>query len=65
MGETTFRLIVQKDQHISVEMVKPNGRRRLIPDFRDEAEAQAWIVQIQRIIQTTHPRLPGTTRDTR
>jgi hypothetical protein len=62
MPETTFRLIAQKDHRISVEMVKPSGQCRVIPDFRDEAEAKAWIVQIQRIIQTAHPRLPGTKR---
>jgi hypothetical protein len=64
MGETRFRVVPQKDRQISVEMVKPNGQRRLIPDFRDEAEAKAWIVQIQRIMQATHPRLPGTKRET-
>jgi hypothetical protein len=64
MGETSFRVVPQKDRQISVEMVKPNGQRRLIPDFRDEAEAKAWIVQIQRIMQATHPRLPGTKRET-
>jgi hypothetical protein len=35
----------------------------LIPDFRDEAEAKAWIVQIQRIMQATNPRLPGAKRE--
>ncbi len=64
MGETTFRLIAQDDRLISVEMVKPGGQCRLIPDFRDEADAKAWIVQIERIIQTAHPRLPGMKRDT-
>ena len=63
MTETVFRLIAQKDKRISVEMVKSNGQRRLIPDFRDEPDARAWIVQIQRVIQAGHPRLPGTRRD--
>ena len=63
MGETSFRVVPQKDRQISVEMVKANGQRRLIPDFRDEAEAKAWIVQIQRIMQATNPRLPGAKRE--
>jgi hypothetical protein len=59
MGATEFRLVPQKDHRISVEMVKPTGRRQLIPDFRDEADANAWIVQIQRLLQEAHPHLPG------
>jgi hypothetical protein len=45
MVDAAYRLITQKDQRISVEMVKPNGRRRVIPDFVDEAEANAWVIQ--------------------
>lgn len=58
MGKITFRLVPQKDQHISVEMTKANGQHKLIPDFRDEADANAWIVQMQRLLQE-QPRLPG------
>jgi hypothetical protein len=58
MGKTTYRLIRQKDGRISVEMTKPNGRRRIIPDFRDEAEADAWIIQMQRLIESAHPYMP-------
>ena len=47
MVDTVYRLIPQKDRRISVEMTKPNGRRRVIPDFVDEAEANAWIIQTQ------------------
>lgn len=59
MGETTFQVIRQKDKRISVEMAKPGGRKRIIPDFRDEAEANAWIIQMQRLIDEAHPHLPG------
>jgi len=48
MGKTTYGLMRQKDGQISVEMTKPGGRRCIIPDFRDEAEAKAWIIQTQR-----------------
>jgi hypothetical protein len=59
MGGTTYRLIPQKNGQVSVEMTKPNGRRRIIPDFRDEAEADAWIIQTQRLIEAANPHLPG------
>jgi hypothetical protein len=62
MGKTTFGLTRQKDGRISVEITKPNGRRRIIPDFRDEGEANAWIIQTQRLIETAHPHLSGTTK---
>jgi hypothetical protein len=52
----------QKDGRISVEMTKPNGRRRIIPDFRDEAEANAWIIQMQRLIEAAQPHLLGLPR---
>jgi hypothetical protein len=55
----TFRVIPQTDQRVGVELMKSNGRRQLIPDFRDEAEAKAWIVQMQRTIRTIHPQPPG------
>jgi hypothetical protein len=62
MGGTTYRLIPQKSGRVSVEMTKQNGRRRIIPDFRDEAEANAWIIQTQRLIEATNPNLPGPKR---
>jgi hypothetical protein len=65
MGKTTFRLIRQKDSQVSVEMTKANGTKKLIPDFRDEAEAKAWIVQTDRLLATTDPNLPGAKRQER
>jgi hypothetical protein len=59
MERNTFRLIPQKDRHISVDMTTANGQHRLFPDFRDEADANAWIVQMQRLLHATQPRLPG------
>jgi hypothetical protein len=55
MVDTVYRLIPQKDRRISVEMAKPGGRRRVIPDFRDRAEAEAWIIQTARMIRIAHP----------
>jgi hypothetical protein len=59
MVDTVYRLIGQKDRRISVEMAKPDGRRRVIPDFRDKAEAEAWIIQTKRMIRVAHPYPPG------
>jgi hypothetical protein len=59
MGKTTYGLVRQKDGRISVEMTKPNGRRRIISDFRDEAEANVWIIQTQRLIEAAHPHIFG------
>jgi len=62
MRETTFLIIRQKGAPVSVEMTKPNGRKQIIPDFRDEAEARAWIIQTQRLIAAANPLLPGVKR---
>jgi hypothetical protein len=58
MSKITFRLVPQKDQHIGDEMTKASGQHQLFPDFRDEADANAWIIQMQRQLQD-QPRLPG------
>ena len=58
MVDTVYRLYPQKDRRISVEMAKPNGRTRVIPDFVDEAEANAWIIQTKRLIRSAHPYPP-------
>ena len=59
MGKATYGLMRQKDGRISVEMTKPNGRLRIIPDFRDEAEANAWIIHTDRLIEAAHPHIFG------
>jgi hypothetical protein len=58
MGETEFQVIRQQDGRVCVEMTKPGGRTRLIPDFRDTSEAEAWIVQTQRLITSGVPKRP-------
>src|ERR1700693_3966218 len=59
MVDTIYRLIPQRDRRISIEMAKPDGRRRIIPDFMDEAEANAWIIQTKRLLRAAHPYPPG------
>jgi hypothetical protein len=60
---TTYRLIAQEGQRFSVEMIRPDGKRKLIPDFRDKAEADAWIVQTERMLHELDPRHRVTSRD--
>ena len=59
MVDTIYQLIPQRDRRISIEMAKPDGRRRIIPDFMDEAEANAWIIQTKRLLRAAHPYPPG------
>jgi hypothetical protein len=58
-GKTTYGLARQQDRRISVEVTKPNGRRRIIPDFRDAAGAYAWIIRMQHLTDAANPHLPG------
>jgi hypothetical protein len=39
-------------------MTKPGGRPRLIPDFRDMSEAEAWIIQTKRLMTFGVPKRP-------
>jgi hypothetical protein len=64
MPETSYRVIPQKGHLFSVEMTLPSGRRRLIPDFRAKAEADAWIVQTERLLHKLDPRHKLISRDT-
>jgi hypothetical protein len=59
MGKTTYGLARQKDGRIRAKITKPNGRRRIIPDFRDAAEAYAWIIQMRHLTDAADPHLPG------
>lgn len=56
MTDTSYRVIPQKEHLFSVEMVLPSGKRRLIPDFQDKAEADAWIIQTARMLHELDPR---------
>ncbi len=55
MTEAAYRVVLQIDHLFTVEMTPPNGRCRLIPDFRDRAEADAWIVQTTRLLHGLDP----------
>jgi hypothetical protein len=58
MPRITYRVIPQKSERYSVEMIGPTGKRSLIPDFRDQAEANAWIVQTMRMLHDPRDQIP-------
>ena len=51
----TYQVIPQKDKRYSVEMISRTGKQTIIPDFRDQAEARAWIVQTMRLLHDVDP----------
>jgi hypothetical protein len=55
MTEAIYHVIPQENNLFTVEMTPSNGRLRLIPDFRDKADADAWIVQTVRMLHGLDP----------
>jgi hypothetical protein len=55
MTETLYRVVSQKNSLFAVDVTPPNGRLRQIPDFRDKADADAWIVQTERMLHGLDP----------
>jgi hypothetical protein len=55
VADVIYRVIPQKGHFFSVEMTRPNGARRLILDFRDKREADAWIIQTKRMLHELDP----------
>ena len=55
MTEAVHHVVPQKSNLFRGEMTPPNGRLRLIPDFRDKADADAWIVQTARLLHGLDP----------
>jgi hypothetical protein len=58
MAETSYRVVPGKNSSYDVEMEKSAGRRTVIPGFRSEHEANAWIVQAKRLIRDAGPWTP-------
>ncbi len=55
MENMAYRVIPQKGHVFSVEMTNLKGKCTLIPGFRDESEADAWIVQTKRMLHEPDP----------
>ena len=58
MADTSYRVVPGKGSGYDVEMDKSGGRKTVIPGFRSEHEANAWIVQAKRLIRDAGPWTP-------
>ena len=55
MADISYRVIPRAKHRFDVEMAKSNGTRKVIEGFASEHEANAWIVQTQRMIRAASP----------
>jgi hypothetical protein len=55
MVEISYRVVARAKHRFDVEMARPNGRPKIIEGFGSEHEANAWIVQTQRMIRAAGP----------
>jgi len=62
MVETSYRVIPRAKHRFDVEMAKPSGSRKTIEGFNSEHEANAWVVQTQRMLRAAGPWTPLTPR---
>jgi hypothetical protein len=58
MTDISYRIVPRGKSGFDVEMDKPDGRKRTVPGFRSEHEADAWIVQAKRMIRDAGPWTP-------
>ncbi len=58
MTDISYRVVPRGKSGFDVEMDKPDGRKQIVPGFRSEHEADAWIVQAKRMIRDAGPWTP-------
>ena len=58
MAENSYHVVSRDKGVFDVEMSKPSGRRTIVPGFRSEHEANAWIIQAKRMIREAGPWTP-------
>jgi hypothetical protein len=58
MADTSYRVIPRTKHRFDVEMAKSSGSRKTIEGFGSEHEANAWIVQAERMIRAASPWTP-------
>jgi len=58
MVDTAYRVITRTKRRFDVEMARPGGRLKMIEGFTSEHEANAWIIQAQRLIRAAGPWTP-------
>jgi hypothetical protein len=56
MTVPNFKLVQQPDRSFSVSLKTAEGRLKTIDGFDSEHEAQAWVVQTQRMFYEIDPR---------
>lgn len=58
MTDISYRVVPGGKGGFDVEMERPDGRKRTVPGFLSEHEAEAWIVQAKRLIRDSSPWTP-------
>lgn len=58
MTDISYRVVPRGKNGFDVEMDMSDGRKRTVPGFRSEHEADAWIVQAKRMIRDAGPWTP-------
>lgn len=58
MTDISYRVVPGGKGGFDVEMERPDGRKRTVPGFFSEHEAEAWIIQAKRLIRDTSPWTP-------
>ena len=58
MVDNSYCVIPRGKSGFDVEMAWPDGRRKTVPGFASEHEADAWIVQAKRMIRDAGPWTP-------
>jgi hypothetical protein len=62
MAKTTYRVVSRRNAGFDVEIAGPTGKPRTVPGFGSEHEANAWIIQAQRMVHAAHPWEPVASR---
>jgi hypothetical protein len=58
MTDISYRVVPRGKNGFDVEMDMSDGRKRTVPGFNSEHEADAWIVQAKRMIRDAGPWTP-------
>src|SRR6185437_1617776 len=58
MADNSYCIVPHGKTGFDVEMALPDGRRKTVPGFASEHEANAWIIQAKRMIRDAGPWTP-------
>jgi hypothetical protein len=58
MADNSYCIVRRGKTGFDVEMATPDGRQKTVPGFASEHEANAWIIQAQRMIRGAGPWTP-------